>query len=119
MLTDDMLEQHEEKVDLLALLERTRDLHPRETALTLTSAVRDAARGRLEDDATVMCLDWYGPERTQRHVSSGADTHHASAGHAKQWAQQGQALSWTAISSRTWPSPWLLPNCCGSRDLAE
>lgn len=79
MLTDGMLERQGEQVDLLDLLERTRNLHPRETALMLTSAVRDAAPGgRLEDDATVMCLDWHGPQETQRHVSSGADVRQAS-----------------------------------------
>jgi hypothetical protein len=79
LITDGMLERHGEKVDLAALLENTRHLHPRETAMALTSAVRDAADGRLEDDATVMCLDWHGPQETQRHVSSGADTRQASA----------------------------------------
>ncbi|MEU0633711.1 PP2C family protein-serine/threonine phosphatase [Streptomyces sp. NPDC005989] len=84
MLTDGMLERHGENLDLLALVERTRDLHPRETALTLTSAVLDAAGGRLEDDATVMCLDWHGPQETQRQdAGSGADTQQASAGRTK------------------------------------
>ncbi|MEU2156777.1 PP2C family protein-serine/threonine phosphatase [Streptomyces sp. NPDC019396] len=83
MYTDGMLERHAEQVDLPAMVERTRGLHPRETALMLTSAVLDAAGRRLEDDATVMCLDWHGPQETQRHVSSGADTRQASAGRTK------------------------------------
>ena len=83
MFTDGMLERHGEKVDLPALLGCTRNLHPRETALALTSAVRDAADGRLEDDATAVCLDWHGPQETQRHVSAGADTRQASAARTK------------------------------------
>ncbi|MGW4025016.1 PP2C family protein-serine/threonine phosphatase [Streptomyces sp. NPDC005009] len=74
MLTDGMLERHGEQVGLSDPPERTRDLHPREAALTLTSAVRDAAGGRLEDDAAVMCLDRHGPQETRRHAGSGAVT---------------------------------------------
>ncbi|WP_327577412.1 PP2C family protein-serine/threonine phosphatase [Streptomyces sp. NBC_00145] len=84
MFTDGMVERHGREVDLPALLKRTRSLHPREAALTMTSAVRDAAGGRLEDDATAMCLDWHGPQETQRHVSSGADPQQTSAGRTKQ-----------------------------------
>ncbi|MFJ6833582.1 PP2C family protein-serine/threonine phosphatase [Streptomyces sp. NPDC091209] len=92
MLTDGMFEHRGEgeEVDLLALSASTRDLHPRETVLTLTSAVREAAGGPLQDDATVMCLDWHGPQETQRHVSSGADIQQASAGRPSQrTASQG------------------------------
>ncbi|RII20236.1 Stage II sporulation protein E (SpoIIE) [Streptomyces sp. YIM 130001] len=83
MFTDGMIERHAANVQLPALLERTRGLHPRETALALTSAVLEAAGGRLQDDATVMCLDWHGPQETQRHVSSGADTSQASSARGK------------------------------------
>ncbi|MFE9004714.1 PP2C family protein-serine/threonine phosphatase [Streptomyces sp. NPDC007875] len=78
MLTDGMLERDAQKVDMATLLKSTRHLHPRETVLMLTSAVLDASGGKLEDDATVLCLDWHGPQETHRHVSSGADLRQAS-----------------------------------------
>ncbi len=78
MLTDGMLERGAEKMDLPALVKDTRHLHPRETALTLSTAVLNAAGGRLADDATVMCLDWHGSQETKRHVGSGADLQQAS-----------------------------------------
>lgn len=80
MLTDGMLEGAAVTADLPAVLRRTRHLHPRETALALTSAVMDAVEDRLYDDATVVCLDWHGPQETQRHVGSGADLRRASPG---------------------------------------
>ena len=39
----------------------TADDHPRQVVHTLTAAVDAACGGRLADDATVLCLDWYGP----------------------------------------------------------
>ncbi|MFD7479935.1 PP2C family protein-serine/threonine phosphatase [Streptomyces sp. NPDC059837] len=78
MFTDGMLEHAAHDLDLTTLLEGTRGDHPREAAFTLTRAVLDANGGSLEDDATLMVLDWYGPHLTQRDAVGGADTSHAS-----------------------------------------
>ena len=61
LLTDGMLERGAESVDMPAMVEHTRTLHPREAVRVLTNAVEEASGGRLQDDATVICLDWYGP----------------------------------------------------------
>ncbi|MEU0841817.1 PP2C family protein-serine/threonine phosphatase [Streptomyces sp. NPDC005962] len=60
MLTDGMLERSAENVDLGAVLLDSQDLHPRETALALTTAILEASDGRPADDAVVIVLDWHG-----------------------------------------------------------
>lgn len=78
MLTDGMLERGAADLDLPALIESTQDLHPREAARVLIEHVVQAHDGLLHDDATVMCLDWYGTESTRRDADHGADLTEAS-----------------------------------------
>ncbi|WP_234482419.1 PP2C family protein-serine/threonine phosphatase [Streptomyces sp. MBT49] len=78
MLTDGMLERNAQSLDLADLIVRTRGLHPREAARTLIGAIVDAGHGHLEDDATVMCLDWHGAGHSQRDAATGADLTDAS-----------------------------------------
>lgn len=79
MLTDGMLERNARGLDLSDLIVRTRALHPREAARTLVAAVVDAHHGHLQDDATVMCLDWPGAGQSQQDADTGADLADASA----------------------------------------
>ncbi|MEU1508434.1 PP2C family protein-serine/threonine phosphatase [Kitasatospora sp. NPDC005748] len=78
MLTDGMLERNAQNLHLPDLIVRTRALHPREAARTLIGAILDAGHGHLDDDATVMCLDWHGPRNTHRVAATGANLTDAS-----------------------------------------
>ncbi|MER7411968.1 PP2C family protein-serine/threonine phosphatase [Streptomyces cacaoi] len=62
LLTDGMLERSASELDLPALIERDSGLHPREAVRSLTRELREITGGDLRDDATVICLDWYGTE---------------------------------------------------------
>jgi serine phosphatase RsbU (regulator of sigma subunit) len=78
LFTDGIYERGAAVLNLPALIEQTGHLHPRETVRALTDAVKQACQGHLQDDATVLCLDWHGSQITSRHTREGADIGDAS-----------------------------------------
>jgi len=71
-VTDGMQERNAAQLDVAAALARTAGLHPREVVHALGAAVMQATGGELRDDATVVCLDWYGGPQRARESDSGA-----------------------------------------------
>ena len=61
LVTDGYLERNALRLDLSALLATSTDRHPREVVRELAGQVLAATEGNLLDDATVLCIDWYGP----------------------------------------------------------
>jgi serine phosphatase RsbU (regulator of sigma subunit) len=72
-VTDGMLERNAATLDLEAAISRSAPLHPREAAAALADAVLAATGHALSDDATVLCLDWYGGHGQERVSAEGAD----------------------------------------------
>lgn len=77
-VTDGMLERNVAVADVGAAILETASLHPREVVRALADSALIAAGHALEDDATVMCLDWHGLHDESRHAVSGADPIQAS-----------------------------------------
>lgn len=73
LLTDGMLERNAASLDVAAALAASADLHPREVVHELGAAVLGATGGDLRDDATMVCLDWYGGPPRDRTTTHGAD----------------------------------------------
>lgn len=78
-LTDGMQERNAATLDVAASLAATADLHPREVVHELGEAVLRATGGDLGDDATMVCLDWFGGPLRLRNSEFGADRSLASA----------------------------------------
>ena len=77
-LTDGMQERNAASFDVAAALADTTDLHPREVVHALGAAVQHATGGDLRDDATMVCLDWYGGPPRDRNTEQGSDPGRAS-----------------------------------------
>ncbi len=72
-LTDGMLERNAASAEIPRLVLAGAAMHPREAVQHLVQAVLEATDGELNDDATVMCLDWYGGQSRARTTDSGAN----------------------------------------------
>lgn len=77
-VTDGMLERNAASIDLPAAIRESASLHPREAASALADSVLEATGHALSDDATVLCLDWYGGHGQDRSIAAGADVMRAS-----------------------------------------
>lgn len=60
LITDGYLDRNARRVDVEGVLTATRDRHPRQMIQELAHNLLEVTGGKLQDDATALCLDWYG-----------------------------------------------------------
>jgi serine phosphatase RsbU (regulator of sigma subunit) len=75
IVTDGMLERRAAALSITAVLDQTRNLHPREATRQLADGVLEVAGPQLADDATILMLDWHGRHGRDRDSHAGADRH--------------------------------------------
>jgi serine phosphatase RsbU (regulator of sigma subunit) len=61
LVTDGYLDRLADRLDIERILTHTLDRHPRQIVQELARGVLRVTDGQLRDDATAVCLDWYGP----------------------------------------------------------
>ena len=71
MVTDGYLDRLDGRLNIEDFLRQTADRHPRQIVQELGRTVREVTGGKLGDDATALCLDWYGPDG-RRDATGGA-----------------------------------------------
>lgn len=81
-VTDGMLERNVAAIDMPAAIRDGQDLHPREVVRALADHALEAAGHALQDDATLLCLDWHGMHEEARGTVSGAEPSRASPGNS-------------------------------------
>ncbi|GAA0577816.1 PP2C family protein-serine/threonine phosphatase [Paractinoplanes ferrugineus] len=73
VVTDGMREREAAGLDLAARLRQMTELHPREAVRSLADAVLEIAGPVLNDDATLLMIDWHDLHVEGRRSSSGAE----------------------------------------------
>ncbi|KHD75674.1 PP2C family protein-serine/threonine phosphatase [Actinoplanes utahensis] len=73
IVTDGMHERRAAALDLTARLRGLHALHPREAVRALADGVLAVAGPTLEDDATLLIIDWHGHHGRPRRSDGGAD----------------------------------------------
>jgi serine phosphatase RsbU (regulator of sigma subunit) len=60
LVTDGYLDRLDGRLDVEQVLASTLDRHPRQIVHEMARKVREVTGGELRDDATALCLDWFG-----------------------------------------------------------
>ena len=78
LVTDGLIERNAANIDIAPIIRNLAASHPREVVQHLCQRVAKEAGGTLNDDATVVCLDWHGGPDRSRKTDAGANEFGAS-----------------------------------------
>ena len=78
LITDGMVERNALGMEVAPAIVETMQLHPREAVRAMADRVLQKTGNQLDDDATVLCLDWHGGHGRDRDSRHGAEQSRAS-----------------------------------------